>query len=84
MIAAARAGSRKSFRGNSAHQPINRRRLSSAHAAVPSCQRLAGRFRASGGGARISELGFADHNPMPEPFDDWRMDLDDLPRYLEA
>lgn len=30
------------------------------------------------------EIGFADHNPMPEPFDDWRMSLDDLPRYLEA
>jgi histidinol-phosphatase (PHP family) len=33
--------------------------------------------------AGLSEIGFADHNPMPEPFDDWRMDLDDLPRYLE-
>ncbi len=32
----------------------------------------------------FSELGFADHNPMREQFDDWRMALDDLPRYLEA
>jgi len=31
----------------------------------------------------LDELGFADHNPMPEPFDDWRMLLEELPRYLE-
>ena len=31
----------------------------------------------------LGELGFADHNPMPEQFDDWRMSLADLPRYLE-
>ncbi len=33
--------------------------------------------------AGLSEIGFADHNPMPEMFDDWRMDLSDFPRYLE-
>jgi histidinol-phosphatase (PHP family) len=32
----------------------------------------------------LPEIGFADHSPMPEPFDDWRMLLEDLPRYLEA
>jgi histidinol-phosphatase (PHP family) len=32
----------------------------------------------------IGEIGFADHNPMPEPFDDWRMNLEDLPRYFDA
>jgi len=31
----------------------------------------------------LGELGFADHNPMPEYFDDWRMLREDLPRYLE-
>lgn len=31
----------------------------------------------------LREIGFADHNPMPEPFDDWRMNLDELPRYVE-
>lgn len=31
----------------------------------------------------LPEIGFADHNPMPERFDDWRMDLEELPRYLE-
>ena len=31
----------------------------------------------------LGELGFADHNPMPEPFDEWRMSRADLPRYLD-
>jgi histidinol-phosphatase (PHP family) len=31
----------------------------------------------------LPEIGFADHNPMPKPFDDWRMDIGDLPRYFE-
>jgi histidinol-phosphatase (PHP family) len=31
----------------------------------------------------LGELGFADHNPMAEYFDDWRMLREDLPRYLE-
>lgn len=31
----------------------------------------------------LGELGFADHNPMPEQFDNWRMASADLPRYLE-
>ncbi len=31
----------------------------------------------------LAEIGFSDHNPMPEPFDDWRMDWADFPRYLE-
>jgi histidinol-phosphatase (PHP family) len=32
----------------------------------------------------LAELGFADHNPMPAPFDDWRMLREELPRYLES
>lgn len=32
----------------------------------------------------LGELGFADHNPMPEYFDDWRMLREDLPRYFES
>ncbi|MDB6150572.1 MAG: Histidinol phosphate phosphatase HisJ family [Chthoniobacter sp.] len=31
----------------------------------------------------LGELGFADHNPMPERFDEWRMLREDLPRYFE-
>jgi histidinol-phosphatase (PHP family) len=33
--------------------------------------------------AGLTEIGFADHNPMPEQFDEWRMSIQDLPRYLE-
>jgi histidinol-phosphatase (PHP family) len=32
----------------------------------------------------LGEFGLADHNPMPKPFDDWRMLIEDLPRYLES
>src|SRR3954463_8997511 len=32
----------------------------------------------------LTEIGFAEHSPFPEPFDDWRMSLADLPRYLES
>lgn len=32
----------------------------------------------------LGELGFSDHNPMPEPFDDWRMLIGELPRYLDS
>ncbi len=30
----------------------------------------------------LGEIGFSDHNPMPTPFDDWRMAPEELPRYL--
>lgn len=33
--------------------------------------------------AGLAGIGFADHNPMPEEFDEWRMLLGDLPRYFE-
>jgi histidinol-phosphatase (PHP family) len=31
----------------------------------------------------LQEIGFADHNPMPVQYDNWRMSKDDLPRYVE-
>ncbi|MEA3188317.1 MAG: histidinol-phosphatase family [Chthoniobacter sp.] len=31
----------------------------------------------------LCEIGFADHNPMREVFDDWRMRIEELPRYVE-
>lgn len=31
----------------------------------------------------LEELGFADHNPMPALFDDWRMLREELPGYLQ-
>jgi histidinol-phosphatase (PHP family) len=33
--------------------------------------------------AGLVEVGFSDHNPMPTQFDDWRMDPDQLPQYVE-
>lgn len=60
--------------------------LTDYHTHTPLCRHaegspseLAAAARASG----LAELGLSDHNPMPEPFDDWRMDLDELPRYLD-
>ncbi|NBT89636.1 MAG: histidinol-phosphatase HisJ family protein [Verrucomicrobia bacterium] len=31
----------------------------------------------------LAEIGFSEHNPMPEKFDDWRMNLGDFPEYLK-
>ncbi len=33
--------------------------------------------------AGLDAVGISDHNPMPGPFDDWRMSIDDLSFYLE-
>ncbi|MFV1995835.1 MAG: histidinol-phosphatase [Verrucomicrobiales bacterium] len=30
----------------------------------------------------LAEIGFSDHSPMPRAFDDWRMKIEDLPRYV--
>ena len=32
--------------------------------------------------ARLAEIGFSDHNPMPTQFDDWRMAPDQLQEYV--
>jgi len=31
----------------------------------------------------LSEIGISDHSPMREHFDDWRMEWEEFPRYLE-
>ena len=31
----------------------------------------------------LPEIGFSDHSPMPEYFDDWRMLIEELPGYLD-
>jgi histidinol-phosphatase (PHP family) len=31
----------------------------------------------------LPELGLSDHSPMPRHFDDWRMEREEFPRYLE-
>ena len=32
----------------------------------------------------FAEIGFSEHSPFPEHFDDWRMSLEDMPRYLQS
>lgn len=57
------------------------------HLHTPLCHHATGwpvDFAARAAELGLDEIGFADHNPMAEPFDDWRMSLSDLPRYLAA
>jgi histidinol-phosphatase (PHP family) len=56
------------------------------HLHTPLCKHAVGRpleYVEAAKKSGITEIGFADHNPMPEPFDDWRMDADQLPAYLD-
>lgn len=62
-------------------------RLSDYHTHTPLCRHATGwpmDYARAAMACGLSELGFADHNPMPEPFDSWRMLREDLPRYVEA
>ena len=57
------------------------------HLHTPLCRHATGwpvEFAARAVELGFSEIGFSDHNPMPEPFDDWRMTIEELPRYLDA
>jgi histidinol-phosphatase (PHP family) len=60
--------------------------LTDYHTHTPLCRHAEGLptdYAAAALAAGLAEIGFSDHNPMPQPFDDWRMDLDEFPRYLE-
>lgn len=60
--------------------------LADYHVHTPLCHHAAGwpsEYAARAVEIGLGELGFADHNPMPEQFDTWRMSREDLPRYLE-
>jgi histidinol-phosphatase (PHP family) len=60
--------------------------LSDYHVHTPLCLHASGwpmEMAARAGALGLAELGFADHNPMPAPFDDWRMRREELPRYLD-
>ena len=57
--------------------------LADYHVHTPLCQHAHGwpaEFAARAVDLGLGELGFADHNPMPEQFDIWRMARADLPR----
>lgn len=61
--------------------------LADYHLHTPLCRHAAGQpveFAAAAVQLGLREIGFADHNPMREPFDDWRMLREELPRYIEA
>ncbi len=57
------------------------------HTHTPLCHHAEGEpesYIAAALAAGVSEYGISDHAPMtPEPFDDWRMNREDLPRYIE-
>lgn len=61
--------------------------LADIHIHTPLCQHAIGwpvDYAAAAVTLGFDEIGFADHNPMPDAFDDWRMRIDELPAYLEA
>jgi len=60
--------------------------LADYHVHTPLCHHATGwpiDFAARAVELGLGELGFSDHGPMPERFDDWRMLREDLPRYFE-
>jgi histidinol-phosphatase (PHP family) len=61
--------------------------LADYHLHTPLCHHATGwpvDLAAAAARLGLTEIGFADHNPMPAPFDDWRMLREELPRYFEA
>jgi len=56
------------------------------HMHTPLCRHAEGsptEYAAAAAALGLPEIGFSDHSPMPETFDDWRMLREELPRYLE-
>jgi histidinol-phosphatase (PHP family) len=61
-------------------------RLTDYHTHTPLCRHATGtpaEYIEAALARGLAEIGFADHSPMPERFDDWRMLIEDLPRYVE-
>lgn len=60
--------------------------LTDYHVHTPLCRHAEGwpvEMAARAVALGLDELGFADHNPMPAPFDDWRMLHGELAQYFE-
>ena len=56
------------------------------HTHTPLCNHAEGHPREYAAVAQrmgLPEIGFSDHSPMRTSFDDWRMDWEEFPRYLE-
>jgi histidinol-phosphatase (PHP family) len=62
-------------------------KLADYHTHTPLCRHADGsaeQFIDAALAAGLGEIGFADHAPLvPEPFDDWRMLVDELPQYFD-
>lgn len=60
--------------------------LADYHMHTPLCRHASGTPEAFVAEARalgLSEIGFSDHSPMPQYFDDWRMLAEELPQYFD-
>ncbi len=60
-------------------------KLADYHIHTPLCRHAEGstiEYAKQAEALGLAEIGFSDHNPMPHPFDDWRMDVSELPTYL--
>ena len=56
------------------------------HTHTPLCKHAEGHPREYAAVAQrlgLSEIGFSDHSPMRNHFDDWRMEWEEFPKYLE-
>lgn len=61
--------------------------LTDYHTHTPLCRHAEGwplEYARAASELGLAELGFADHSPMPRYFDDWRMLLEEFPRYVDA
>jgi len=60
--------------------------LTDYHMHTPLCRHASGTPQEYVARARelgLAEIGFSDHSPMPQYYDDWRMLDEELPQYLE-
>ncbi|HEY5892350.1 MAG TPA: histidinol-phosphatase HisJ family protein [Chthoniobacterales bacterium] len=62
------------------------RMLADYHTHTPLCHHATGlpvEYARVAREGSLAEIGISDHNPMPAPFDDWRMDINDFGSYLD-
>ena len=60
--------------------------LADYHTHTPLCRHATGapvEYAMAAMAMGLAEVGLSDHSPMPEPFDDWRMNLDELDEYFD-
>jgi histidinol-phosphatase (PHP family) len=60
--------------------------LTDYHMHTPLCRHASGtpeEYVAAAKAAGLAEIGFSDHSPMPQYYDDWRMLVEELPQYFD-